>query len=1347
MEVTEEEQQGFTPDPGFEDEWEDRQQGQEEAGSGFTPDPDFENEWRSRQQQQQSQGFTPDPGYEMPSGVRDLSGTPTGSGEDPGFGDRVSNFFRGIAREGGQAFLEKAPKTLATAITSMGQQSGQEWWAEVQNRAEEAGQEPQEWLQENRQEAEGLLPDEDRGFLGTLTGEAPSQETVKSNPLYQFGEWAGRQLEEVFPQNEELKDEFLAGQLPQMIGETAAIYTLGIARGGAAAAQLGSASLAAEEYERAQESGASDEEAFLAWMGSLPVGATEALGIGGFVSKASRLGGIGKKAVVEIVSGGIDEGFQEVGQQAASNFVGQNTYAETRELTDGLGQAFVLGSVAGSALHGVRVGVQKKMMSAETKQEMAEAKEANEEIDRKAEGNVDDIDPGQVPSEITDQWNSLREEARKDVQGEDNDLTGAMNEFNQTARDNGYNPATLSGALERQRLRQEGDQRNFKEQNIKDVSPQQSTLPFGKKMFQKVKRFFHSRAINKGIMPKSAWESRFDMKGRISADLTEMEINVNTLTSEVDRLSDEGNLPFDSKEDAYREVGRVLNGEGPFDERLQRIPETMREPTKQFRRHLDRMSLWIKESGLAPDGVEAKIDADIGAYLTRAYRLFDPDADYNLDQVDPVTLNKGREALRIMNPNATETDIDNTIKEMFNRKTFNPFEGSPKANSLDLSIFKERNEDIDPRIRALWGEYEQGHLAYIKSIQKMANLLHQGEHMQRVRDFGLEEGWLVDPSEGDVPGDYQFIAAEGNERMEPLAGLAGSPEVVGAFEETRNNYREIGWLNTWMRANAAAKFSKTVLNQATQVKNLLGGAIVSARNGLFPKKGEIVWAYSMARLNAGKNIHAKDLEFLEVDKNQLQEDLYQMQRHGLLDKSIKGSEIEDILVDADLDPNVSLMDQLYPSAGSDRGGIFKIGRMVKRSPQTLANIYQGADNIVRLAFYRAEFRRQNAARPEMSEEEVSNLAAEHTKMHYQDYGRVPKWVRSLRRSPFQGTFMSFYSELVRNEWNSWKTTASEVTHENPEVRKIGHKRAAWGALISSGAATAAATLGTRLITNVASETDDLIREFAAPWDKDGAFAYLGKVTDKASFINLSRIDPYAMFSDPARRVWRAARDDSEETYLEAVINGAKKQLEPFYQSELFTQRAIEARTNKKYDGGPVYNPALSTSEKAQRIFLHLLGTFEPGFEVTRRRIFYSFDTPAYPWGSVPEREYDTSDEVLGGFGLRPTTIYFKRSLMHEGINFEEEVENIQTFFSNHAKHAENLSAADRMANLDRTNEMYTESWRKMERKVDTAFKLGLSWNEIQTQLDNANIPKTYQKQLRRGYPGRLRTIEDMLADD
>lgn len=220
-------------------------------------------------------------------------------------------------------------------------------------------------------------------------------------PTYKLAQWYRDSIKEISPDNPAYQDELfttasgalgdlttlvLSGgtsRVPQAINEiqqftkASNLFTTAVKEGkkliSTPPALVGAMQVGTNEFKQAKAAGASDDEAFGAFIKNAGVGSVlEAIPIMKFFSRLDKTTGGGvKKAIQTGAVQGVEEMTTEVAQQVFSNVDAANSYDTARKWYDGMVESGGIGFGLGFLLGGMGTSLRKKQAEAKTPEEKA----------------------------------------------------------------------------------------------------------------------------------------------------------------------------------------------------------------------------------------------------------------------------------------------------------------------------------------------------------------------------------------------------------------------------------------------------------------------------------------------------------------------------------------------------------------------------------------------------------------------------------------------------------------------------------------------------------------------------------------------------------------------------------------------------------------------------------------------------------------------------------------------------------------------------------------------------------------------------------------------------------------
>ena len=319
-----------------------------------------------------------------------------------------------------------------------------------------------------------------------------------------------------------------------------------------------------------------------------------------------------------------------------------------------------------------------------------------------------------------------------------------------------------------------------------------------------------------------------------------------------------------------------------------------------------------------------------------------------------------------------------------------------------------------------------------------------------VKDGGTytKPSYFYDPLEN--PNDEIFsVKIQGtNSRLD---GLMTTPEIAIVLEGVENSFFMNNAFNTnrfvngWRSLKGLTQSFKTVWDHTTQLRNALGGNIMSINNGINPfKNGKT--SYRILKNNiSGK----KGNENFNAAYEQLQ-------KLGVINTSVRANEFMRLMRGTDDLTQEEFSDRLIKFATEKVPDIKWVGKpksisqaaeKALRFPQKL---YMATDDFFKINSFFEELDVLQRAHPNEPIEKLRELAATKVKDTMPNYDKVPPGFKAFADLPF-GNFIAFTPEIVRTQYHILRVAFSEINSGNKVLRKRGIRRLSGTALVHGSA--------------------------------------------------------------------------------------------------------------------------------------------------------------------------------------------------------------------------------------------------------------------------------------------------------
>ena len=750
---------------------------------------------------------------------------------------------------------------------------------------------------------------------------------------------------------------------------------------------------------------------------------------------------------------------------------------------------------------------------------------------------------------------------------------------------NGYTDRQATDAIQSYNDKQEGI----------FIDPDWSKLKKAAVVFKR--KFLSAR----GLMPNTAFASNESRQAQIAKSLNMAEKNIVDFNRAMKKVANNDRDQVKKDFDAYVRGDNTIT-----------LPADLKKVADTMRAHIDSMSISLINSGLVDEHTIQKINDNLGAYLTRSYKVYDranwkKEVEEEIKQkainflktqympmAQEIAAEEGMDVDDVL-----DTIVTNKLNEILTKDGAENFISGGKMGSKNLSILKER-QDIPLEIRMLMGEYTDPAQNYAKTILKMSALAANHQFLTEVKNNGTGV-FLFEKNDPRRPKGFDYmIAAEGSETMNPLNGMYTTKEIKEEFEKQPAQLGAI--METYMKVLSLVKWGKTIGSLMTHAKNVFGNLGFVLVNGHW-RLNEMANAYQTVRRDLWSTNNKKSREYMN-----------HLIGLGIVKQSAGIGELRAMFKDADWD--TSMIERINKNTSSKWDWVKS---KFAKGAKFLEDRYQAEDDFFKIVAYENELSRYSKAmfgkrKTELTEEEraeVDKVVAEIVKNTYPTYSRIPELVNKIRRFPFIGNFISFQAESYRTAFNTAALSLDEIKSENPGIRQIGAQRllgsvtylSAKTAILSafsySAGMGAVGLLGYFSDDDEEKQKEDDVRKFIAPWSKNSDLVVLKANNGKIQYIDFSSSDPHGGINKAINSALIG------KTTVDGFINALGSTIEPFIGEEMTTAAILSVKNNMDAYGKPIYNPEDTFYEKAKDISSYMLNVVQPGTLNTIRKMYKS----------------------------------------------------------------------------------------------------------------------------------------------
>lgn len=718
----------------------------------------------------------------------------------------------------------------------------------------------------------------------------------------------------------------------------------------------------------------------------------------------------------------------------------------------------------------------------------------------------------------------------------------------------------------------------------------------------------------------------------------------------------------------------------------------------QFRRHIDKLSKQLRDSGMVDGDLDAAFEANEGVYVKREYQAF---KDANWESKVPADVqarfkNWLREQFMNAPENAGKTisdaELDARMRSALvdGKAAENPMEQISALRILakDISVLRHK-KDIPEPVRALWGEIKDPLVNYVNSVGKIAHLLTTHNFMTRVAKEGY--GTFLFDKDNLAAFAERFPGSEGAVKLvdtgnlkgaaldpfEPLAGYYTTKEIKQAMQAMFTKETTSALASMYFKWLGAAKYAKTALSLPTHGHNLLGNAFFLLGNGHY---------------GSAKYV-GKALKAVVSDTAEGRAYWRTLVEHGLAGEGVMYKEFGDMMRRAFGEQDLAKLDDNITVS------MPRVWEAVKKVGRAAGKAYHLEDVIPKIMAFEAEKAQWGKAYPEWSPEKLNRHAAEIVRDTFPTASKVVNPAKAVKNLPF-APFVGFYAEMVRASVASMKRGAIEL--RDPRTRMIGAKRLS--GMAAAAGLTYMASLITRALLGVSDKEEEAVRTMLPSKDRDGRLFYFGRdeKTNAPRYVNMSKTDPRAALSDALVAFWRGK--DTED----GALNATDVMMKPFVGEEVAVKPVLDVLRNNRQtvfgggETGKVVNDGDEWGDKLAKRAGHIGQAFVPGTYSQGRKILFGM-TGAVEKGSG--KGYDAFNETLAMFGQRPETPDVEGQLRFRARDFDRATADAARLVNEKVNDKANVTPRQLYLAKQRADEVRRDAFEELKRQFDAAEAL------------------------------------------
>ena len=642
-----------------------------------------------------------------------------------------------------------------------------------------------------------------------------------------------------------------------------------------------------------------------------------------------------------------------------------------------------------------------------------------------------------------------------------------------------------------------------------------------------------------------------------------------------------------SFEDKVKDVSNQFN-----------LPKNISTELVNARTQIDELSKDLLHSSVVPDDFKEAIAEGVGSYLRRSYRLYEDKGYMPSDDVRKTARDFLTRQYQQADPNLSElfatrqadNYLDDLLKDADLKEVGDYLHRVRKVNTNIL----EGRKDIAPELRAFMGEIKEPSENIILTVTKMAKLAETNKFLGTLKELGESGGYIFKNTDArDTKVFNEIIKGTGT----TLDGMYTSKEMLKAIQQKQG---QIGMLrgnkgyNKFLKVQGTVQKFKTVYSHMTHMKNLTGGAVMSAANGVNPFGKNTKTVFNTLR----NSIAQGGDEVLDASYEKYL-------RLGIINTNVTVNEYRELLETgyrANNDTGFEWLEGMTYGSTLNKSVIGKGQKGLKR----VEDIYVATDDYFKINTFLKELDSLKRADTGKSLDVLEAEAARITQNTYANYDRVPFGIKALKDLPI-GSFVSFPAESIRVQVNILRQGAKELSSGNPVLVSRGMERMS-GMLVTQGGVAYGATASAKLVFGEDDEKAKAAHILTEkPWSKTAPRIWgVDKDTGDILYWDTASHDPFDAFKAPLRLIVNEVMsknlkgEELDTRLFGLAVDVATTIAKPFVSATILADvaddvvYAVRDPAGRTRKGKEMFPVGMSIENRISNVSYHILDKTMPG---------------------------------------------------------------------------------------------------------------------------------------------------------
>ena len=807
---------------------------------------------------------------------------------------------------------------------------------------------------------------------------------------------------------------------------------------------------------------------------------------------------------------------------------------------------------------------------------------------------------------------------------------------------------------------------------------------------------------------------------------------------------------------------------------LEDLPENIRNVAAQMRTTIDSLSTRIldefpatvldEQTKVERGGVKVTelkkdiIEAQLGAYLTRSYKLFDPSYGWNPSSFFGKLNKEQQKAFNVaveyqmkdksMSREQATTSVNNIIKNSLAAETIDPsliqtITGRQvnEGKVSPLTQFLKQREKLPEELRGLFGEITNPSQLVATTVNRLTSYVENFNFYQKLLDEDSKPGkkiFSTSPTEE--------FSAEVPLQNSPIDGLFTTKELAKALALNKEDKSSLVkfYDSFFLIPKAIVQSFKTVYSITAQTRNAITASMFYLGNGHLNTSD---FSEAMRTIYYELSGTGFDSSGQKLSPRIHREKIYKlMQDLGIVNTSVRLQDVIAVFNEAGSGGYRTLNDFQAFLNSKHIPGVNKFIKGVTKITKKPADVYQASDDFFKIASFFSEKRKlakaydnseasmqslENFAKSlgnlrieNLSHEDMLNHIAAYKVRHtIPNYDYVGNFVKNLRRTPF-GNFVAFPTEIIRTSWNIGWLASKEINSGNRQQMIQGYRRLLGLGTMAAGLPAMALAYG-KAESGVDDEDIEAARRILPEYAKNNAIIPVSKRSAEEgggfNFIDGSHLFVYDTLARIPPTVFNAIREGENigrgtPSSIAAGMFDAVSDLTSAYLTlSIAPQVSVDLFNNRKESGGAIRIEEDTWGNQVKDMFNYAFEKAQPAFMQQLGRVMQGGEMGEFAFDKYGNRQ-EFDDAILGLMGLKVSKVNPTQSLPFLISDFKKAEANSKRLFTRITYQSGAISAQDILNAYSNSQRASYTAQQNFYRNYLAMQRLGVNKRELRKQI-------------------------------